>query len=229
MKLRSIALAGLLGASLLMTSGCDKDDVEKALNDIFNTSYITIANGIGNPPDFTVSGSIGSVSVNSEKIGFVAAINDESYDVYVTGESATKKTFVKDGGYLYGYCTNATGKITDVVDDVSDGVRFGIVNLSQTHYIGKDIEITLRNGNKISATVTVSTCDLTTVAAFNDISIKDIQSVSLGVNSLNVPDFNTLDPKIQDAINEYGDTAEFDLVIFSSTSAALAPLVKPKK
>ena len=53
MKLRAIALAGLLGAGLLLTSGCDKDDIP-----FVNIASVSVVNASFDPSiNVTVDGS----------------------------------------------------------------------------------------------------------------------------------------------------------------------------
>ena len=42
MKLRLIVLSGLLGVSLMMTSACSSDDVDEAINSIFNKNSVAL-------------------------------------------------------------------------------------------------------------------------------------------------------------------------------------------
>ena len=223
MKLRSIALAGLLGAGLIMTSGCGTDDVEKFVNNILNTSYITIANA-ANTQDFIVEGTVSSdTTVNQDSTKFFGVVDHNDYTVSTQG-STVSDTFHKDGGYLFGLCSNGA----QAVSDSTDGHRINVVNLDSTNPIASQtIEFGFDNGDaNISATVSVGTCAKVAVAAFDAINTGAVEAVKINGELISMP---TLDQDVEDAIDALLGQAEFDLVVFDAVNniGTAVPIVKP--
>jgi len=223
MKLRSIALAGLLGSGLLMTSGCGTDDIEAAINSILNTSYITIANADATQ-EFIVEGSVSSdttVNVNSTK--FFGVINHDNYTVSTAG-GGISHTFPKDGGYLFGLCSDGT----QAVSDGSDTHRINVVNLDSAHAItSQTIEFGFDNGDaNLSATISVGTCNKVAVPAFDNIDTGAVDAIRIDGKLITMP---TFDSDLEDAIDALVGEAEFDLVVFDVTNniGTAVPIVKP--
>ena len=224
MKLRSIILAGLIGTSLLTMSGCNEDDVEKVINDILNTSYITIANA-ANTQDFEVQGTLSSdTSVVENGTKFFAVTDHSDYTVSTSGGTVSD-TFHKDGGYLFGLCSNGA----HAVSDSSDGHRIGVVNLDSDHNItNQKIEFSFSNGDaNVSATVSVGACAKTIVPAFDNINTSVVNGLTVNGKSYSLM---PLTPELEDAFEALEGRAEVDLVVFDvhNNIGTAIPIVKPK-
>jgi len=225
MKLRSIALAGLLGTGLIMTSGCGSDDIEAAINNLLNTSYITIANA-ANTQDFIVEGTVSSdTTVNQDSTKFFGVVDHDDYTVSTQGGTVSD-TFHKDGGYLFGLCSNGAQSVSDS----SDGHRINVVNLDSTNAITtQTIEFGFDNGDaNVSATVSVGTCNKVAVAAFDSINTGAVDAVKINGKLITMP---TLDQDVEDAIDALLGKAEFDLVVFDAANSigTGVPIVKPNR
>ena len=232
MKLRSIALAGLLGTGLIMTSGCGVDDVEEFIQEAVKTAYITVANG-QTSQNFNI-GSIGTVPVGEYLTDFTANLTQDSYIVSHGDPAEDAVSFPKGGGHLYGLCAapHATTS-ANVVADSNDGTRFKIVNLGVTDSTA--VVITLTTGDQdVTATVSADVCTKQAIPEFDAVDITKVTAVSIDADgagstpaiTIDVP---TYEPEVQTVIDQLGDRAEFDLIVFdlSAGKGTIVPIVAP--
>lgn len=227
MKLRSIALASLLGAGLVMSTGCS-DAIKDAINDAVKTNVITIANANDNPA-FYIDNELKEVGQNSSRM-FVVADND----TYAVRSDATsfEASFPKDGSYLYAQCKMITGGENGVMLDAGTGTRnIQVFNLS-AEAIGNaetPVNITLYGADGIegiplaTARITdpnndnaemtkLDSCYKADVTFENDFKLVDVKVVKVGDTIINVPAY---DQDIADAIDAL-DHLDFDVVIFNA-------------
>ncbi len=230
MKLRSIALAGLLGSALLMTSGCSKDDVIDAINNALKTNVIYIANA--NVVDgFTVEGSLDSVEAktvakNSSKIFVVEG--QDSYTVNNDAKHAPKE-FVKDSAHLYALCANDS-VLTDTA--TTEARQIEILNLSNDPISAGDGDflVTLYDGDdEVLAEMALEEHTLAACAKelllepTQPFNLSDVKRVDVSGVSYNVPPYDT---KVGDALDKLNGV-DFDIIIFDPTSGAVEATIIP--
>jgi len=214
MKLRTIALASLLGAGLLMTSGCG--DVEDAIADALKVNVVHLANGATNEVEFTIAGDKELVAAQKSKMFILTGEN--SYIVNNTAVDA-ERDLPKDSAHLYALCADDKGVMSD---SATGGTRqIDVFNLS-TKVIGSTSEpltITLYNGqNQELATTTVGTakslgnCGKVSVKFDKTFNLVDVKKVKVNEANLTVPEYDD-DVKAKiDSLNE----VDFDIVIFDA-------------
>ena len=161
MKLRSIAFAGLLGAGLLMTSGCTEEDVA----DIVKTNMVYAVNGLGT--DITVNATgANPEDLAPNNVQTFALSGYETTDVYYTntaGQSGTEH-FSYGSAYLFAAtdCEVSHGVITDKASGLG---QIKIVNLTLSDLPSSTAAIVITDTAGGTHTVNATTagkCDKTT-------------------------------------------------------------------
>ena len=216
MKLRSIALAGLLGAGLMMSAGCTEDDVVDAINDALKTNVIYVANATAGDVTYTIEGELNSnsqiVGANESKMFFT-----QGQDTYTVANSVNNepRDFAKDSAHLYAQC-NSEAIITDTA---TGGARqIEVVNLSSTPIdagSGQQVGITLYNAaGTVLASATLSGQTLAACAkealpamTFN---LSDVKTIEVQDINYTVPAY---DQDVTDVLNSLNDV-DFDIVVF---------------
>ena len=157
MKLRSIVTAGLLGAGLLMMSGCDwlDDEIEDALPKIASINVVNAseAPSIG----VTVDGVTQTVDYQSTFKSFVTTTTNNTVNVSYTGGDSIDVS--SSGVHIVGINTNcSTGHF---VKDTLDNNKIRLMNLTTTSFDPSDaanISITL-DGIPVTFPSTIGGCD----------------------------------------------------------------------
>ena len=152
MKLRSIALAGLLGAGLLMTSGCNEDDVKDLLPKI---ASVNVVNGTAGNLDVTVDGTEKPVSSYGTFTGFSSTTTDSTVDISFPGNPSTA---VSTGDIHVVGINTACADI--YIDDKIDDKKIRVMNLSNSSITASTIEITNTNGTSITLPSDVGSCKI---------------------------------------------------------------------
>ena len=233
MKLRSIALAGLLGAGLLMSAGCTEDDVKDAINDLVKPNAVYVVNAYGTESITAYADSESGTVANGDLKVFALAGEGDTDVYYTVGANSSDHTSLAYGNaHLYvasdkcNVGTNGFGKMTDV----SSGQ--GIVKLVNA----TDTELTADSTNTVTVHVTTSGTttdhDLTlqsgtTVAACNKatstVTIGDLGIVQGSVVSVTIGN-TTSDPyTVEDNVPT---TVDVDIVYLGGEKAVAVPLVK---
>ena len=207
MKLRSIALVGLLGAGLLMTSGCGEDDVIDAVNDALKANVIHVANA-NSSVDFTVDGVAEVVDQNSSQM-FVVEGKD-SYDVSY-GVNTSQVSFPKDSAHLYALC--ASGLV--IIDSATGSPRqIDIINLSGTDITnGGSVTVILKRSGLTDVTATVTQSDACSKQAltFSDsFALSEITGVEVNGLAYVIPPY---DQDVEDVLTDL-NSVDFDIVVF---------------
>lgn len=224
MKLRSIALAGLLGAGLVMTSGCGTDDVVDAVNDLLKINVIHLANGTSAPVDFAVT-SIPDETVGSMASTMVVVEGNDNYTV--TAQGASSESFAKDSAHLYALCSS--GSV--ITDSATGGDRqIEVINLSGNIIdagSGQTLAVTLYDASDAvlaSASLagqTLAACSREALS-FPAFSLSAVKTV--GVNDVNytVPAYDSDVAAKIDQLNN----VDFDLVVFdpNAQKGTIVPL-----
>ena len=135
MKLRSIALAGLLGAGLLMTAGCDKEDVP-----FVNIASVSVVNGSITPNvNVVVDGNTQQVDWQDTFKFFPTTTTDDN--INVSYEGGPNLSLNSEGTYIVGINTNCPR--SDYVVDKLDANKLRVMNLSDNEQVQvSDVNIT---------------------------------------------------------------------------------------
>ncbi len=223
MKLRSIVTAGLLGAGLLMMSGCDwfEDKAEDALK----PNVIHLANGQTSQVEFTIEDDSHLVDGYSSKM--VPVTGHNTYTVNNT-QMNYPVDFPKDSAHLYALCEN-DGVLTD---SATTGARqIEVMNLSNTVIdagSGQTVTVTLYDAsgtNIASASLagqTLATCSRETLP-FPDFALSAVKTVEVNDVNYTVPPYDTDIAAKLDQLND----VDFDIVVFDTTPGSEKGTIVP--
>ena len=225
MKLRAIALAGLLGAGLLMTSGCE--EVEDVVADALKVNVIHIANGATKEVEFNIDSDKKLIPEQKSKMYVVDG--EDTYNVNNTAVDASRD-FSKDSAHLYALCADDKGVMSD---SATGGTReIEVFNLS-TKTIGTvtdPLTITLYDAknNKLATTTvtntTVGGCDKERVTFDKHFELVDVKKIKVNDANLTVPEYEEDVKKKIDSLND----VDFDIIIFdanvSNPKGTIVPL-----
>ncbi len=149
MKLRSIALAGLLGAGFLMTSGCKEDDI------IPRVASVNVVNATVGDLSVTVDSSTKTVHSQGEFVPFPIVSTDDSINVSFNGGSTT--SVANDAIHVVGINTACNG---EYVKDTLDANKLRVMNLSATTEVKiTDVNITF-NGVQVDIPNKIGICSV---------------------------------------------------------------------
>jgi len=212
MKLRSIALAGLLGVGLLTTTGCfDEDDVIEALK--LNVIYTT--NGTASPVLFKVNSDEETVDAK-EFFGFTMG-GSNSYSVSYNGSSETSLTH----GGIYNYVAT-TCHADGYLSHQANATKAHVVNLTGGPLNANAIVVRPK-GTTGSSDVTSSeiagNCAITGISAFNNVVIENDMNVSTDGGST----WTTITGIDADYI-AIANNLKFDIVVFGTNDITLVPM-----
>jgi len=231
MKLRSIALAGLLGAGMLMTSGCTEDDVKDAINDLLKPNVVYVVNGYGS--DITAYANTDSAILANTEMNVFAMSDQEAADVYYTvGANSSEHTSLAYGNaHLYvasNSCNlvNGFGSVTDVSTGTGVVELVNATNTVLTADSTNTVTVHVTNGGTTVDTV-LTLQSGTTVAecskAASTVSIADLGIVQGSTVSVTIG-ATTSDPyTVQDDVPT---TVDVDIVYLGGEDAVAVPLVK---
>ena len=222
MKLRSIALAGLLGAGLLMTSGCNEDDVLDAVGDLLQQNVVYTVNGTGGDVTFTVGSE--STLVADKAFNADLLTGSDSYAVsYTPNNGLIPVSFDEGSTYIYAAttCTSA-GQLNHEVNTN----KVNIINLSNTEIVPGDtttILITQADGttqHEISETVTG--CSVIGTPSLNNVVIEDGMNIKVIVNNALTQEYTVtgIDPDLI----ALGNTLKVDIIIFEDNTLGVVPM-----
>jgi len=210
MKLRSIALAGLLGTGLLMSSGCSLEDT---LQDILKTNVVYTTNGT------TVSGTFSATNATDQ----VVASN--SFTVFpLAGDDTTTVTFngASDASFAYGnihHYIATTCNANGYLAHTADATKMHIVNLTGNTYDANKIIIKQADGTTLTSSAAYNPCTIGAASDFNNIVIENGMSFSTdgGGSYTNISDIDSDYLAIANNI-------KFDMVIFADSTGVLVPM-----
>ena len=235
MKLRTIALAGLLGTGLLMTSGCNEDDITDAIADALKVNVINVANGATKEVEFNIEGELDSNKqlVSAQKSKMFLVDGQDSYKVNNTAVDA-EHSFAKDSAHLYALCANDKGVM---VDSATGGDRqIDVFNLS-TNTIGSSTDpltVTLYDSSKkvlaiATPTGSLGDCNKASLKFDKAFTLASIKTVGINDTNITVPDY---DKDVQEKIDSLNDV-DFDIVIFdgakNNAKGTIVPLATAKQ
>jgi len=231
MKLRSIALAGLLGGGLLMTSGCGSDDVVDAINDLVKPNVVYVVNGFSS--DITAHADTDASTLQPNDMKPFALTGDGNTDVYyeVGANSSEHSSLPYGNAHLYVAtptcnAVNGLGKITDVstgtgivelVNATDSELTANATNTVTVHVtnngVTKHYDLSLQVGEKVAA------CSkATSTVKIEDLGIVQGSIVMVTINN------TASDPyTVEDNVPT---TVDVDIVYLGGENAVAVPLVK---
>ena len=218
MKLRSIALAGLLGTGLLMTSGCGTSDLTGFVGDLLQQNVVYTVNGYGSDVNFTVGSDSQIVADKSYATNLLTG--SSSYAVsYTPNNGITPVSFADGSTYIYTAttCTSA-GHLEHEVNTN----KVNVINLSSS-IISADsntIVITQADGTEHNVTEAIGGCAVTSVASLNTVVFENDMNISLDGGNTVAYTVTGVDP---DMI-ALGNSLKVDIVIFSDKNMTVVPM-----
>ena len=216
MKLRSIALAGLLGASLVMTSGCDKDDVD----DFLSANVIYTVNGINSQVTFSVT-SDGTSSSSYKKVVPHVLAGERIYTVSYNNGTGTHE-FAHGSVYTY-TSTNDCGTTKYLAHEV-DAERVNIINLG-TPLNSSDsyVEVFDSQGNSIAkSTESIGKCTVGAVASLKSIKVENDMTINVTINGVVTDTYKLTD--LNSKLLSLANSIKVDIVLLADGSATLVAL-----
>ena len=231
MKLRSIALAGLLGTGLIMTSGCGTDDVVDAINNLVKPNVVYVVNAYTSDITAHADGDF-SVLTSKQMKPFALAGNGDTDVYYEVGLNSSEHSSLAYGNaHLYvatPACNtvNALGKITDVstgtgivelVNATSSALTANATNKVIVHVtnngVTKHYELSLQVGQ------TVAACGKAT----STVKISDLGIVQGSIVMVTINNTGSTPYTVEDNVPA---TVDIDIVYLGGEDAVVVPLVK---
>ncbi len=231
MKLRSIVLASLLGASLLSMSGCNTDDVIDAINDLAQPNAVYVVNGYGST--ITAHADTDTAVLSNQSVQLFSLSDNGDTDVYyeVGGNASPHTSLAYGNAHLYvasSECNlqNGFGSLTDVstgngivklinATDVpltaeeTNSIVIHVVN----NGVSSDRTLTLQSGT------TVAGCSqATSTINIEDLGIENGSEVSVTIGG------TTSDSYVVDF--DIPTTVDVDIVYLGGENAVAVPLAK---
>ena len=211
MKLRSIALSGLLGAGLLITSGCTEDIIE----DILKANVIYTVNGTVDSVVFAVTGDSDTTPVESQAYTPHLLTGSSNYDVSYTG--ITPVAFPYGSVYTY-IATNCAAE--GYLQHEINANKVNFVNISGGDIPGNtnSIVITQADGTEHNVTEPIGDCGITGVTSLDGMVFEQDMNVSIGGTVVyTVPE---LDP----GLAALGSSLHVDIVLFDGNMTVVPML-----
>lgn len=214
MKLRSIALGGLLGAGLLM-AGCS------ALEELLKANVIYTVNGTGNDVTFTVTGDAAEV-VADKNASMHLLTGSDSYDVaYTPNIVLTPATFAAGSVYMYAAttCSNAP---MGYLQHERNSNKVNFANLSEVDIPGGTGLIVITQADGVTThTVTeaIGLCAITGVPSLDGLVLENNMTVSLDGGTSTAYTVTGITPELA-AVG----SLKVDVVIFDDGSMTVVPM-----
>lgn len=221
MKLRSIALSGLLGAGLLMTSGCGTDDVTDLVGDLLQQNVVYTVNGTGGDVTFTV-GTESNLVVDKAYNADLLTGSDSYAVSYTPNGGLTPVSFNEGSTYIYAAttCTGA-GQLNHEVN----ANKVNIVNLSTEITPGEVTSIVITQADGITThdvTEIVGGCAVTGVPSLNGVVIENEMNIKVTVNGEVIQDYTVTE--IDPDLIALGNTLKVDVIIFDDNTLSAIPI-----
>ena len=228
MKLRSIALASLLGAGLLMTSGCGTDDVKNAINDIAKPNVVYVVNGYD--ANITAYADSDSALLQNAQMKVFALTGSSTTDVYYKiGQNASGHSSLAYGNaYLYvasPTCNVTTNGFGTMMDTSSGTGVVELVNATSGAYTASTTNsITVNvNGNPHVITLASGTSVAGCSKASTSLKISDLNITKGSKVSVTIGGTTSKEYKVKDAVPT---TVDVDVVYLGGEKGVAVPLVK---
>jgi len=232
MKLRSIILAGLLGTSLLTMSGCKKDDVKDAIDDLVKPNAVYVVNGYGSPITAHADSDFADLDVN--KIKVFALTGDDTTEVYysVNNNHSVTTSFNYGNAYLYvasSQCNLEEGGFGKMIDHSTGTGIVKVVNATNIPLTADTTNtVTLHVTNDGSTVDKVLTLESGTIVAGCAQVASTINIADLGIR--NGSDVSvTIGSTTSDSYHVGFDiptTVDVDIIYLGGEDAVAVPLAK---
>ncbi len=226
MKLRTIALAGLLGAGLLMTAGCNETDVVKAAGDAAKFNVVNVVNGYNDTIIAHADDDKETLKVGKQH-AFALKGKSENAVYYEVGNNQSKETKFKYGSsYLYvasDKC-NLDDGFGSIKDETTGKGEVRVINATNDQYTvnATNSVIVIVDGKEHKLSIPVGTsingCDMEASATkIAELGIKKGSMVSVKIGDANA----TAPYKVK---NDIPTTVDVDVVYLGGTMAVAVPL-----
>ena len=237
MKLRSIALAGLLGAGMLMTSGCTEDDVKDAINDIAKPNAIYVVNGFQTGDITAFVGSESDVVAAAEMAVYPTAGEDTTSVYYErNGGQSGAEDFAYGNAHMFlaAECDSTPSSLEFLTDSSTGEGTVEVFNVSGAdHDISTDAEkvFVIVDNNGVVDTIeltppassVVQNCHSVTASQkLGDLGIVQGSKVQIKVGTTGTP-YPSTPYTVEDNVPT---DVDIDIVVISSEQAVFVPLIK---
>jgi len=232
MKLRSIALAGLLGAGLIMTSGCTEDDVKDAITDITKANVVYAVNGYTDSTDITVGGTV--YPVTAYNLEAVPLTGDAQTAVSYTKNSNTSDESHFDYGNAHMYiatdnsnCSQA-GSLFYVRDSSTGTGKVEVFNLTLSDYDATQETVKVHiNGGTVNERVVAITATNSAVASCQKVAAtQTLADLNMQVGDTVAVEVNGQTSSAYTIEDNIPTNVDIDLVVFSNDNGVFVPLIK---
>lgn len=205
MKLRSIALAGILGMTALTTTGCLEDAADDII-DAFDikTGKLVLFNSTVNPIDILVNNEIHTVGPQNILGDYSAIVteDDHTIDISYTGSTNSAVLQNNNGAYVYAVAPACTdGYVVDIVGNE----KLRVMNVSGVEIPNADLNISL-NGVKIALPSNALDCKVTATYTGPTDGVWRVRAY--GADFLGIDGYTSNDPDVQVEIVIYNVNAE---------------------
>ena len=216
MKLRSIVLAGFLGAGLLMTSGCS--DI---LEDILEVNVVYTVNGTGASVVFSVTGDTDTDVLDKEYAPHLLT-GHSNYDVsYVPNGGVAIVSYPAGSVYMYA-ATTCTG--TGYLEHEVNANKVNFANLHPTLDIpGSSANIVITQADGITThamTDDIGSCSINGAPSLGGIVFENNMTISLDGGTTTAYTVTGIDPDLV----ALGDRLKVDIVLFDDGSMTVVPM-----
>ena len=218
MKLRSIALSGLLGAGLLMTSGCSEDIIE----DILKANVIYTVNGTVSDVTFTVTGDTDAFVASKEYAPHLLTGHSDYAVSYTPNTGLVPISFPHGSVYMYA-AANCTLAASGYLQHEVNANKVNFVNLSETNLPGGTglIVITQADGTEHTVTEDIGLCSINGAASLNGVVLENDMNISIDGGSTTLYTVTGMDPDLI----ALGDKLKIDVVLFEDGTMNIVPMV----
>lgn len=216
MKLRSIALSALLGAGLLMSSGCS--DI---LEDILEVNVVYTVNGTGGPVIFSVTGDVDTAVADKEYAPHLLT-GHSTYDVaYAPNGGVATVSYPAGSVYMYAATTCAAA---GYLEHEVNANKVNFANLHPTLNIpgsSANIVITQADGvTKHTMTDDIGLCSINGAPSLGGIVFENDMTISLDGGTTTAYTVTGIDPDLV----ALGDRLKVDIVLFDDGSMTVVPM-----
>ena len=217
MKLRSIALAGLLSAGLLMTSGCTEDLIE----DILKVNVIYTLNARGEQVTFTVTGDT-DTPVQDQEYAPHLLTGHSDYAVSYTPGAPVPISFPYGSVYMYA-AANCSLAANGYLQHEVNANKVNFVNLSEVNLPGSSSLIVITQADGVTThTVAedIGLCSVNGASSLDGVVFENDMTISLDGGTTTAYTVTGMDPDLI----ALGDRLKIDVVLFDG-NMTVVPMV----
>ena len=228
MKLRSIVLAGLLGSTLLMMSGCGSDDVKDLVNKLAKPNVVYVVNGYGE--DIVAHADSDTKIIDPSKLHAFALTGDDTTSVSYDFGGSTSATTEFEYGNAHMLVASHCGTLTNGLGQLTD-FSTGTGQVEVFNVTGSSHDITT---NTITIIVDGTSTELT--ASSSEIADCGRVVANQLIGDLNIVKGSKVQVKIGDSLAypvpayevkvDVPSNVDISIVARTSTEAVFVPLIK---